>query len=129
MSSRIRYTDEDRIVARAGEEEATVLEPEGESEFVRLPESADRRLNRGSGSAPWPGGSVFSSSVTVEHGLGATPEVVTITSNHSDVNARRPNFGVYDIDATSFKVVARMVDDDDKPAEGFKIGFGWIAMT
>lgn len=97
MSSRIRYTNADEIIARADAEEREVLDPSGNSDFVQRVSGAPGSIDAGMAAFGAVDDQVTTK--TVSHGLGVTPVIVVATP-------KDPRFGVSvdNTDSTSFRL-------------------------
>lgn len=93
-----------------------------ESDFVRITSTADSIIARGAGSVTF-NNDWFSTTATIEHGLGSIPTAAVASGQDRAVN--------YEVDpdeftSTTFKVRARQVETSDLNATR---KFSWIAMT
>ena len=86
---------------------------------------AGRSILGGQGSVTFPGGSPFSSYVTVPHGLGKVPTSIVLTEVNTGVATVAVNPAA--ITATSFQVRARQADGSS-PVAGVQSFFYWQAM-
>lgn len=76
--------------------------------FLRLAVVADRKEALGTGTLTWPGGSQFSTGLTITHGLGTTP----INVQTSVVGGATPLLALSQssIGGTTFVVAAQTID-------------------
>lgn len=100
----------------------TLVNQSGESDFPQLPSTSKRVINRGSSTVTF-NNDWFSSTATIEHGLGVTPTAVVACGQDRAVNYEvDPN----DFTSATFTVRGRQVETSDINAT---YDFTWIAMT
>lgn len=85
-------------------------------------------VTRGSGVVTWPGGSQFSNTLVVPHGLISTPASVVLTGNGSTGVTSFPSWVAFAFTPTSFTVQCQTLDAAT-PANTATSLFDWIATT
>lgn len=90
----------------------------------QLVEAAKRKMNFGSTTVEWPGGSAQSNIKKVTHGLGVEPKAISVTESAFNVSAT--TFGG-EKNATTLSMIGQTVDGTI-PAKGFTMQVDWIAL-
>jgi hypothetical protein len=85
-------------------------------------------IARGVASLTYPGGGSLSNTVTVNHGLGATPNSVVVSNGPVAVAGVISVFQAFNIGSVHFDVIAQTVDGS-APAASTAVDAAWIAAT
>jgi hypothetical protein len=89
----------------------------------QLVEAGNRKVNFGTASVEWPGGSAQSNIKKISHGLGVEPKAISVTESAFNVSAT--TFGG-EKNATTISIIGQTVDGTI-PAKGFMMQVDWIA--
>ena len=85
-----------------------------------------RKVAFGSGTIAWPGGSAFSNTLTLAHGLGTTPQTVQALSQ-LPVGGNPTDIHYVAVDATNVQYRAHTTDGSS-PANTVTTLFYWLAI-
>jgi len=102
----------------------TILDSQGRSNFLQLLATVDRKIDFGSTSINWPGGSA--ANVEIKHGLGVVPVAVLA------INSSAPAFWGVIVDVgvkTKEKFLTSLAfASEEGPVVGSKLTLDWIAI-
>lgn len=114
------------VQALASGEAPYVIKGDGASSFLQLAETAKRKLKTSELTAEWAGGSRNSKTVSVTHGLGATPQSVDLTALNNGSFVGIPI--IIERTSTKFVVEFFVPSPFGEPGAGNKQTYLWTAI-
>lgn len=106
---------------------AADLDTSAKELFPQLVTAGNRKINFGTAEVEWPGGSIESKTVEVEHGLGATPPSGGVQLTPVYALATRRMFPQL-VSTSKTKIALNSVCTDAVPGAGVKQTIHWLAI-